>query len=149
MPDIVKQRYDKAAIQLYKCKDHRSPSGMLEGLAPMQTNYIEIQSQIVCDAIRPVLTEIGMLIAKSESIKIEAPFREFYHVYSRIIEVQQQQIEGTVQREHLDVVVKVLKELLSDISQEIADVQAKKAITFQYLWTIYPKGIIVHSQYKG
>lgn len=149
VPDIVKQRYDRAAIQVFKCKDHRSPSGMLGGLAPMHTAYIEIQSQIICDAIRPILTDIGMLIAKSEPIKVKAPFRELYHAYSRIIEIQQQQMQGTVQREHLDVFLEVLKELLSDMSQEIADLQAKKAITYKYLWTIYPKGIIAHSQYKG
>lgn len=44
VPEIVKDRYDKAAIQVFKSEDHRSPSARLGGLAPMKTRYIEIQS---------------------------------------------------------------------------------------------------------
>jgi len=125
VPVIIKDRYDKATNQVFKSKDHESPTARLAGLSPMQTRYIEVQSQIIADAIRPILIDVGMLIAKTESIKIRSPFRELYFAYSRILEVQQGQNEGTEQRGHLDVLVKVMRELLSDSLGEIADLHAK------------------------
>jgi len=71
----------------------------------MQTRYIEVKSQLIADATRPILIDVGMLIAKSESIKIRSPFREIYFAYSRILKVQQEQNEGTEKREHLDILV--------------------------------------------
>ena len=44
----------------------------------MQTRYIEIQNQIISDVIRPILTDVGMLIGNTETIKIRFPSRELY-----------------------------------------------------------------------
>ena len=149
VPEEVKERYDRAAIQVFKIKDHGSLPATFGGLGTMKNSLIEIQSQIISDIIRPVLTDVGMLIAKNETIKIRAPFRELYFAYPRILEIQHNYAEGSEGRKHLEVLIKVMKELLSDISAEIAELHSKKAITFQYLWTIFPKGIIVYSHQKG
>ena len=44
----------------------------------MQARYIEIQNQIISDVIRPILTDVGMLIGNTETIKIRFPSRELY-----------------------------------------------------------------------
>ena len=99
----------------------------------MQTRYVEIQNQIITDVIRPILTDVGMLTGKTETIKIRFPFRELYFAYPRIIEAQQEQNVGTEEGEHLDILVKIMRKLLSDNLGEIADLHAKKAITYKCL----------------
>ena len=80
----------------------------------MQTRYIEIQSQTITDAFRTILIDVSMLIGKTKTAKIRFSFGELYFAYPRILKAQQEQNGGAEKREHLDILVAVVRALLSD-----------------------------------
>lgn len=145
VPEAVKNRYDQAAIRIYKIKD-KSAEKTFGGVTAMKVDFIQIQSLLIIDAIESILDEVGLRPADKSKVKIKTPFKELYFAYPSISRLAHRQDLDTDLKSQLSVLLKVMDELLSDMSQAISALQRKKKISFEYLWTIFPKDIIVYSR---
>ncbi len=148
VPEAVKDRYNQAAIQIYKKKD-RSAEKTFGGVTAMRVDYIQIQSSLIMDAIEPILADVGLRPSDRSKVKINHPFKELYFAYPSISALAQRQNPNTDIGNHLKVLLKVMDELLSEMSRAISALQAKKEISYEYLWTIFPKDIIVYCRTDG
>ena len=148
VPEAVKDRYDQAAIRIYKKKD-RTAEKTFGGVTAMKIDFIQIQSLLIIDAIEPILADVGLRPADKSKVRINRPFKELYFAYPSISALAQRQHPHTDLENHLNVLLKVMDELLSEMSQTIFALQTKKQISYEYLWTIFPKDIIVYSRVDG
>lgn len=148
VPEVVKDRYDQAAIHIYKKKD-RTAEKTFGGVTAMKVDFIQIQSLLIIDAIEPILADVGLRPADKSKVRINRPFKELYFAYPSISALAQRQHPHTDLENHLNVLLKVTDELLSEMSQAIFTLQTKKQISYEYLWTIFPKDIIVYSRVDG
>lgn len=145
VPEAVQDRYNEAAIRIYKKKD-RTAEKTFGGATAMRVEFIKIQSPLILDAIESILAEVGLRPADKTKVMINRPFKELYFAYPSISALAQRQNPHTDLGSHLNVLLKVMDELLSEMSQAIAALHAKKEISYEYLWTIFPKDIIVYSR---
>ena len=148
VPEAVKDRYDQAAIRIYKKKD-RTAEKTFGGVTATKVDFIQIQSLLIVDAIETILADVGLRPADKSKVRINRPFKELYFAYPSISALAQQQHPHTDLEIHLNVLLKVMDELLSEMSQAIFVLQTKKQISYEYLWTIFPKDIIVYSRVDG
>ena len=118
---------------------------MVGGLTAITISYIEIQSPIIRHEVGPIPTEGGLETLSTETIKISRPFKGLYFAHGRILDVLKRQEPGTKEKEHMQVLVDVLEEIFAEVMPEISSLSAEKKITFNYLWTIFPKNIIIFS----
>lgn len=146
VPDGVQERYDSAAIRLYKLKDF-APDNTFGGLTPMKDFMFQIKSPMIIKAVEPILNGFGTH-AVLNTITIYAPFKELFFSHHAIMDRVHQEEPGTELRENLDLMLKVINELLTVSSQTIGALQTKGQITWEYLWAIYPKDIIVYSRIR-
>lgn len=146
MPENAKERYDQASVRVYKKKDHESGSSTIGGLVSLKDDTIEIQSQTIIDLIRPILAEVGRLAPDKEKIKFESPFKDLYFAHPKIVQLSRNYHADSNERQHLDVLVEVMEGALSKTSAEVKNLLVRKTISFQYLWTLFPKDIIVYSR---
>ena len=145
VPEAVEDRYNQAAIRVYKKKD-RSAEKTFGGVTAMRVEFIKIQSLLLVAAIESILADVGLRPADKSSVTINRPFKELYFAYPSISDLAQRQHPHTELGSHLNVLLKVMDELLSDMSQAISKLQTRKEISYEYLWTLFPKDIIVYSR---
>jgi hypothetical protein len=155
IPKQAQEKYQKAAIRIYKCKDHHGhdangpkPS-VMGGLTAVTFSYIEIQSPIIRREIGRILAEYGLETLSTETIKISQPFKELYFAHRGILGILKKQEPGTKEEEHIQVLVDVLEEIFAEMMPEVSSLHTEKKISFKYLWTIFPKNIIVYSNQDG
>ena len=145
VPEAVEDRYNQAAIRVYKQKD-RSAEKTFGGVTAMRVEFIKIQSVLLIDAIESILADVGLRPADKSNVTIKRPFKELYFAYPSISALAQRQHPYTDLGTHLNVFLKVMDELLSEMSQAISRLQTRKEISYEYLWTLFPKDIIVYSR---
>jgi hypothetical protein len=152
IPIESQDKYQQAAIRVYKRKDHHGhdangpkPS-VVGGLTTTITiSYIEIQSPIIRQKISPIFAEGGLEILDTETIKIFRPFKELYFAHSKITDILKDQADDTKEKKHMQVLVDVMGEIFSEVMPEVSALHVEKKITYRYLWTLFPKGIIAYS----
>lgn len=145
VPEVVKDRYDQAAIRIYKIKD-KAAEKTFGGVTAMKVDFIQIQSLLIIDAIESILAEVGLRPADKSKVKITSPFKELYFAYPSISALAHRRDLHADLKSQLNVLLKVMDELLSDMFLAISALHAKKNISFEYLWTLFPKDIIVYSR---
>ena len=145
VPEAVEDRYNKAAIRIYKKKD-RSAEKTFGGVTAMRVEFIKIKSLLLIAAIESILVDVGLRPAEKSNVMINRPFKELYFAYPSISALAQRQNPHTDLGSHLNVLLKVMDELLSEMSQTILELQTRKEISHEYLWALFPKDIIVYSR---
>jgi hypothetical protein len=156
IPIDSQEKYQKAAIRVYKCKDHHvhdanGPKPTVVGGLTTSTmiTSIEIQSPIIRREISPILAQGGRDTLETETIKIQSPFMELYFAHNKINDILKNQADGTKEQEHMRVMVDVMDEIFSDMIPEVSSLHKEKKITQKFLWTLFPKGITVYSRSGG
>lgn len=126
------KKYEKAAIRIYKCKDHYGhdangpkPS-VVGGLTAIRISYIEIQSPIIRREVGSILTEGRLETLSTETIKISRPFKELYLAHGRIPDILKRQEPGTKEKEHMQVLVDVLEEIFAEVARSFVTARGKK-----------------------
>ncbi|KAL8726958.1 MAG: hypothetical protein Q9166_006379 [cf. Caloplaca sp. 2 TL-2023] len=144
IPEATKERYEQAAIRIYKRKGGDKTYG---GIFGQQIEEIEIQSPVIIKAIQPLLAEVGLPVyEKRKGLLISRPFRELYFARSKILRLVQQHEPGSEERTHLDICGQTLDELFADVSKEVTQLNAKEMTTCKWLWTLFPKDMILYSR---
>ena len=150
VPPAAKKTYEGFAIQIYKVKD-RSDSGTYGGLTAMTFHSIKIQSPYITGIIRPFLADLGDVKSDKGSIKMYPPFHELFFAHSKIVDATHNLEAGSefFTAQHLDLLVKLMDELFATTIMELGGLLAKKIISFEYVWTLFPRGIMVYSKVDG
>ena len=145
VPKIAQARYNKAIVRIYKVKDY-SIENTIGGLTPMKLSSITVSSPSIVAAIEPILAEAAFRPADKETMRFYHPFKELYFAYTRILEVADEQNPRTEAGAQMAVFVQVLKDLLGERFAKVATLQSMNQISYEYVWTIFPKDIIVYSR---
>ena len=145
VPKIAQARYNKAIIRIYKVKDY-SVENTIGGLTPMKLSSITVSSPSIVAAIEPILADAAFRPADKETMRFYHPFMELYFAYTRILEVADEQTPQTEASTQLQVFVQVLKDLLGERFAKVATLQSMNQISYEYIWAIFPKDIIVYSR---
>ncbi|KAI4284459.1 MAG: hypothetical protein L6R38_001389, partial [Xanthoria sp. 2 TBL-2021] len=147
IPEATQDRYDRVAIRIYKKKGGTKRYGNILG---QRIEEIEIQSPVIIKAIQPLLAEVGIPVhSERQGLIISSPFKELYFAHLKILNLVQLHKPGSLKRTHLDLLAKTLNKLFADISREVTDLNAEKRTSFRYLWTLFPKDIIIYSRVHG
>lgn len=147
VPAVVQERYLGAAILVYKGKDHTART--VGGLKKYRWNTVIIQSHIIRNLITPILESMGRPVLEKQNIVFATPFKDLYFSYKKIIELYESLREGTEGHSHLKLLVEVMEDLFKDTSSAVAELQGRKLINQEYLWTLFPKGMIVFTRLRG
>ena len=145
VPKIAQARYNRAIVRIYKVKDY-SVENTIGGLTPMKLASITVSSSSIVAAIEPILAEVGFRPADKETVRFCHPFTELYFAYTRILEVADEQNPETEAGVQMEVFVQVLKDLLGERFAKVATLQSMNQISYEYIWAIFPKDIIVYSR---
>ena len=148
VPQGAREKYDKAAIQIYRVKD-KAPDKTFGGLTPMKHHLLRIQSPLLIEAIEPILANVDIRPTDAKKIEIHPPFKELYFTHSAISDLAHREQSQTELKAYLRVLVEVMDEVLADASQTISALQSKKQISWSTTWAIFPKDIIVYSHVDG
>lgn len=146
VPDESAEKYSRAAITIYRSKDHEANEKTVGGLTALTIDSIKIQSPYLIAAIAPLMEDIGMPIANKEVLGYRAPFKELYFMHPKILDLARQVENDSDEGQHLNVLINVLNEVFGEIGPEIAQLHADKTITCVHLWTLFPKGILVYAR---
>lgn len=87
--------------------------------------------------------------SERQGLLMSSHFMELYFAHSKILNLVQQHKASGVEREHMDVLCQTLDELFADISRGVTQLNAEKPTTCVYLWTLFPKDVIVYSRVDG
>ena len=145
VPEVAQARYNKAIVRIYKVKDY-SVENTIGGLTPMKLGSITVTSPSIVAAIEPILAEAAFRPADKETMRFYHPFKELYFAYTRILELADEQNPQTEASTQMEVFVQVLKDLLGERFAKVATLQSMNQISYDYIWAIFPKDIIVYSR---
>ncbi len=145
VPEVAQARYNKAIVRIYKIKDY-SVENTIGGLTPMKLGSITVTSPSIVAAIEPILAEAAFRPADKETMRFYHPFTELYFAYTRILELADEQNPQTEASTQMEVFVQVLKDLLGERFAKVATLQSMNQISYEYIWAIFPKDIIVYSR---
>jgi hypothetical protein len=149
LSEATAKSYDEAAIRLYKVKDHSSDSSVFAHLRALRFHSIEIQSPFILTAIKQILEDSGTFLRDNQTAKFVAPFHELYFAHSKIVHLQQQHNVQDITKKHLELLTKLMDELFGVTAAEVNGLIEKKLISFDHVWTIFPRGITVYSNADG
>ena len=145
VPEVAQARYNKAIVRIYKVKDY-SIENTIGGLTPMKLSSITVSSPSIVAAIEPILAETAFRPADKETMRFYHPFIELYFAYTRILELANEQNPQTEAGAQMEVFVQVLKDSLGERFAKVATLQSMNQISYDYIWAIFPKDIIVYSR---
>ena len=143
LPEAAKERYDEASIRLYKKIDHNSHSARVGGIVAMRDHVLELQGHLLISFVRPFLTEVGFLAPQKDKIEFKAPFRELYFAYPKIKHAGLRLPSMSDLHRHINVLVDTIDEIFSGTVKQLADLLSRATITFELLWTLFPKDQLV------
>lgn len=146
MPPEVEQKYICAAIVLYKCKDRTSNT--VRGLDDYTVAPVDIQSPLIRELIRPLLTDVGGTFLNG-TMNLAVPFKSLFSRHQRIRESFGQLEDGSEEKQHLKLLVDCMDGLFREWGPTIRDRQSKGRIDAANLWVLYPKGEVVYSRHGG
>ena len=87
--------------------------------------------------------------SERHGLLMSSPFKELYFAHSKILYLVRQHNPSSLERAHLDVLTQALDQLFADVSREVANLNAEERTSFEYLWTLFPRDIIVYSREYG
>lgn len=146
LPENAKEKYNKVAICVYKKKDRGEKRKNYGGLVTYKFHSIEIQSSVIIAAIKPILAAHGTSIADDTKFDIESPFKDLYFGHSKIIDAERKASPGSEESLHLKLLVQIMDELFGELLPLVTNLHSKGHISFDLLWTLFPKGILVYTK---
>ena len=129
--------WDKYAIIVYSQKKARKSALVLHS--------IKIQSPLLRTVLDTVFEGYEGITTKLKELKHYEPFHEFYyrwHLFEKAF--VEEQDETT--RLHLRLLYPVISKEIRPHIEAMEDYTKNNVITFEYLWAIFPPGMIVYSK---
>ncbi|KAK7947865.1 ATP-dependent zinc metalloprotease FtsH [Apiospora aurea] len=143
----IRQKYVGAAIIQYRCKDPTT-STRVGGLRRYKVEWMDVLSPLIRKEIKPLLAGLGYDFP-NDAMTVHAPFQALFFGQARISDRFKQLEEGCEEKQHLKLLVDVMKDLFIDLAPRVNDFLRKGIIDGAYLWALFPKGQIVYSRHLG
>jgi len=143
VPEESMEQYRRAAIIVYRSKNHRASDKTIGGLTALTIDTIRIQSPYIISAITPLMEDIGMPVGDKVTVFYRAPFAELYFSHAKIMDLAQSKGHSSSEGQHLEVLIDVMNEIFAESGPQAARLHADKMVTCTSLWTIFPKGMLV------
>lgn len=147
VPETSKEQYDGVAVKIYLGKDHFQDT--LGGLKATTPQTVVIQSPIIRAKAAKVLADAGMPGEGKDKITIYRPFKVLFFTYSSIKRLHDECDLESEDQAHFKVLLDVLDELFQEKIPKIADLHHQRLVDCQYVWTIFPKGILIYTKAHG
>ncbi|KAH6883168.1 P-loop containing nucleoside triphosphate hydrolase protein [Alternaria rosae] len=147
VPADAQEKYDGVAIRVYMGKDHQKDT--LGGLKTTTAQFIVIQSPIIRKHIGPILAEAGMLGEGKAKITIYNPFKVLFFTSGTLRKLYLSFPQMSQESFHFKILLDLFDEFFRESVPKIFDLHEKQMIDCAYLWTIFPKGIVIYSKTEG
>jgi hypothetical protein len=147
VPDEAREKYDGVAIRMYYGKDHTKET--FGGLKRISPSNLIVQSPVILKAIEPILKKVGRVITGESFVVFSPPFSDLFFAHAGIAEALGNSEKGSEENTHLTVMKEIADELLRETTSAVTELHAKRSITWSYLWTLFPKDIIIVSKVDG
>ena len=138
----ISKAYDRVAIKVYKVKDPDQPT--ISGRTPLKIHIIEIQSPILVSTLKNVVEHEGVFLEAHETAIFTAPFKPLYFSYDKIVALYKQAADGTVLKEHLNLLTGLMTELFGDMMAQLKHLKESRLITFKLAWTYFLRDSILY-----
>lgn len=148
-PEIELERYNRAAICVYRCKDHEKEAARIGGLIALRYNRIKVQSQLLMDLIRPTLKAAGAAVPDNGHAEFAHPFKDLYFSYGKLMRLSEYHQEHSDEFKLLRLLEEVMKSTFADLSASVTLFRSKGTINYECLWTLFPKGMIAYRKSYG
>lgn len=149
IPENERDRYDEAAIRMYKCKDHKSSAATNGGLIALRDHSLIIQSQPLIELIRPSLASIGYFMPEKGNVKYRAPFRELFFAYDKLLKTGWTLDHHSTEKAYLELLTSSLEPAFRSISSNAIRLRSTKTVDFENIWTLFPINTIVYRKVWG
>ncbi|KAJ4359586.1 uncharacterized protein N0V89_000141 [Didymosphaeria variabile] len=147
VPEEAKEKYDGVAIRLYHGKDHVKET--LGGLKDTVLTGLIIQSPLLLGILEPMFKKLGRVDTMKGSVMVIPPFQELFFSHADIMDAYSKCEPNTDEERHLKVLKEVVDDVLRETTTAVSELRVKSLITHGYLWTLFPKGIVVVSRVQN
>ncbi|KAH7245283.1 P-loop containing nucleoside triphosphate hydrolase protein [Fusarium tricinctum] len=147
LPEASRHRFDSAAIQIYKkCADKKT----INNVSMYETSFIKIQSPIILDKLRDVMKNMDVYFDE-RSVDINKPFQPLYFAWDQIKLLYQGSADDvdTEFHDHIGVLYDFMDTEMKGTHDRILSLHREGRITFDLVWTLFPKGAFVFSFRNG
>jgi hypothetical protein len=115
----------------------------------LEADSIIIQSPWLKKALSEILKDYPGVTCELHRLIFHAPFAPFVHRWKELTAYMDRPDLEAKTKEHLDLLLSVLKVQVGDVVQEYNDYVLNGVSTFDSLWTIFQPGSVVLSKFKG
>ncbi len=143
----VAKAHDRAAIKVYKIKDHSKPT--VSGRTPLTIFKIEIQSLVLLDALKDILEQEHVFVPEGETASFERPFKPLFFCYDRILTLYENVDGDDIPKQHLGLLMQVLDDIFSGLMTQLKHFRANGLISYRLAWTFFPRNSILYSGRGG
>lgn len=146
MPESERERFDRAAICVYRCKDHEKEAARIGGLISLRYNRVVIQSQQLIKLIRPTLVSAGAAVPETGYAEFLHPFQQLYFAYDKLMRLWENHHHSSAEFKLLKILEETMGSLFADLSATVALFRSKGSTNYACLWTLFPKGMVVYKK---
>lgn len=112
---------------------------------PLQLHSIVVQSAKLKSVLGEVFADYPGVTTTLEELTFSAPFQEFFHRWNALVSKAEEQ-HDSVARAHTQLLIDTLTLQLGDDHGIARDMIQNNVITFDYLWTLFPPGVLLFSR---
>jgi hypothetical protein len=105
---------------------------------------VELQSPRLVAALKDIVKEEGVFLEVSQAAWFQEPFKSLFFGYHEIVSLLQSTTDDIL-LQHLQLLVNVLNDLFGDLMHTLANLKKSRLISFDLLWTHFPRGSLVYS----
>ena len=147
LPANTRQRFDSAAIQIYKRVDSEKT---FNHVPTYKTSFIKIQSPFLMDHLKSIL-EGTDVVFREKDVEFRSPFQPLYFAWGDIERRYNCARQGSDQEDanHLAVLWRFMNDELLETFERVRFLRNEGRISFDLLWTLFPQGRLVLSTWNG
>ncbi|KAF4440756.1 ATPase [Fusarium austroafricanum] len=147
LPEASRHRFDSAAIHIYKkCADEKT----FNNVSMYETSFIKIQSPIILEKLRDIMKDTDVYFGE-RSVDIEKPFQPLYFAWDQIKLLYQSSVDDVdiEVHDHIGVLYDFMATEMKGTHDRILSLHGEGRITYDLVWTLFPKGTFVFSFRNG
>lgn len=122
--------------------DREKPA--INGRFALRYHSIELQNQTLIEELKEILKKEDVHLDANESAQFSYPFMPLYFCYDGIRTASAKADDGSVLKEQLSLLLKVLADIFNGVKARVRNLKASGLISYQLAWCFYPKDSIVY-----
>ncbi|KAF7337591.1 AAA family ATPase [Mycena sanguinolenta] len=115
----------------------------------VQQTTVEVYSEHLRKILARVISDYPGISFRTKHISLTFPAHSLYHYLSELRAEAETLEEGSVELEHLNVLLDFIETQFADIIEQVKNLRPQNLITYDTLWTLFRPGTIIHSKVRG